>query len=82
MGISVRYLHQLCASEQQRFSQLLLSRRLERAAAKLQQARLARYGIAAIAYRCGFKSPAHFSRCFRARFGLSPSVWRARQAEG
>jgi AraC-like DNA-binding protein len=28
--------------------------------------------ISDIAYRCGFSTPTHFSRVFRARYGISP----------
>jgi AraC-like DNA-binding protein len=28
--------------------------------------------ISDIAYRCGFSTPAHFSRAFRKRYGVSP----------
>lgn len=33
-----------------------------------------------IAYTCGFSSPQHFSRAFRARTGYSPLLWRSRSA--
>ncbi len=32
--------------------------------------------VEAIAYRCGFKTPAHFSRSIKARYGLTPSQVR------
>ena len=35
--------------------------------------------IKAIAYRCGFKTAAHFSRSIKARYSLSPSQLRAQQ---
>lgn len=49
-----------------------LERRLERAAAMLKGPAT----IAQIARDCGFRSPAHFSVRFHARFGLSPSQYR------
>uniref|UniRef100_UPI0035A156A4 AraC family transcriptional regulator n=1 Tax=Streptomyces lunaelactis TaxID=1535768 RepID=UPI0035A156A4 len=33
--------------------------------------------VAAVAHRWGFLSPAHFSRVFRAAYGLPPRAWRA-----
>jgi len=36
--------------------------------------------IADIAYGWGFSDPAHFSRCFRARFGVSPTDIRSEKA--
>jgi AraC-like DNA-binding protein len=49
-----------------------LERRLERAAAMLKGPAT----IAQIARDCGFRSPAHFSVRFHARFGLTPSQFR------
>ncbi len=36
--------------------------------------------VARITTQAGFKSPAHFSRLFRKRFGKSPSEWRGESA--
>lgn len=36
----------------------------------------------AIADRCGFTSPYHFSRAFKQTFGNPPTAWRKRLAEG
>jgi AraC-like DNA-binding protein len=33
--------------------------------------------ITEIAFERGFSHPAHFSRAFRARFGMAPSDWRS-----
>jgi AraC-like DNA-binding protein len=33
--------------------------------------------VAAIARRWGFADPTHFSRVFRAAYGMSPREWRA-----
>jgi AraC family transcriptional regulator len=49
-----------------------LERRLERAAAMLKGPAT----IGQIARDCGFRSPAHFSVRFHARFGLTPSQYR------
>jgi len=49
-----------------------LERRLDRAAAMLKGPA----SIAHIARACGFRSPAHFSVRFHARFGLTPSQYR------
>jgi AraC-like DNA-binding protein len=49
-----------------------LERRLDRAAAMLKGPA----SIAQIAHDCGFRSPAHFSVRFHARFGLTPSQYR------
>ncbi len=34
-----------------------------------------------VAMQCGFGSGQHFARCFRRRFGCSPQVYRATQAD-
>lgn len=44
--------------------------------------RLARRSIIEIALACGFTSPAHFSRVFRACSGLSPSEYRRSRLGG
>jgi AraC-like DNA-binding protein len=50
----------------------LLERRLEHAAAMLKGPAT----VAQIAHDCGFRSPAHFSVRFHARFGVTPSQYR------
>lgn len=35
-----------------------------------------------VADRVGFSSPAYFSKCFRDRYGMSPSQWKASQPDG
>ena len=51
----------------------LVKRRTELVAQKLQTSD---DSISEIGYDCGFSSPAHLSRAFKARFGLSPSQYR------
>lgn len=77
MGVSERYLHRLFAERGLRFSRTVLGKRLEAAQAMLQSAAYQEKAIASIAYECGFKDPAHFSRLFRARYGMPPSRCRA-----
>jgi AraC family carnitine catabolism transcriptional activator len=48
--------------------------RLEYARTLLQQSDM---GITAIGIACGFRSPSHFSRSYRAMFGCSPKVDRS-----
>ena len=55
-------------------------RRLERCRADLRDPRLAGLSILEIATRWGFVSPAHFSRTFRAAYGVSPRDARAAAA--
>ena len=81
MGVSERYLHRLFAERGLRFSRTVLGKRLAAAQAMLQSAAYREKAIASIAYECGFKDPAHFSRLFKARYGMSPSRCRASSRE-
>ncbi|MEQ8604017.1 MAG: helix-turn-helix domain-containing protein [Marivibrio sp.] len=56
--------------------QELFRMRLNRAAAELADPAQARLSVAEIGFRCGFKSPAHFSRLFKDSFGRSPRAFR------
>lgn len=49
----------------------------EQAKRDLSDPLLAHLGITAIGYDVGFKDAAHFSRAFKARFGMTPSRHRA-----
>jgi AraC-like DNA-binding protein len=72
IGVSERYLHRLFAQRGLRFSRTVLAQRLEAAQAMLQCESYREQAIASIAYQCGFKDPAHFSRLFKERYGASP----------
>lgn len=76
IGISERYLHRLFALRGLRYSRLLLERRLVAARSMLSCTGYRKLTIGLIAYQCGFKDPAHFSRVFRTFFGLSPQQFR------
>lgn len=52
----------------------LLGLRLDRAAVALRETN---DPVGALARRCGFDSPAAFSRAFKARFAATPTRWRA-----
>jgi AraC-like DNA-binding protein len=76
-GISSRYLHLLLKqSGGTSYSVLVWRKRLEMASQLLSQAPHARGDVASIAYRTGFKSPAHFSRMFRKIHHQSPREYR------
>jgi AraC-like DNA-binding protein len=51
----------------------LLERRLERSASLLQTTAMS---VTEIMFECGFEDLSHFSRAFKEKFGLSPSVYR------
>jgi len=50
--------------------------RLEHATVLLRRNRLT---ISEVAYRSGFRSPAHFAHCFRARYGCTPRQFAQRE---
>lgn len=74
-GISPRYLSFLLKLHGASFSNLVWERRLELAARWIGSPEPA--AISEIAYRAGFKSPAHFSRMFKRVFNMSPREYRA-----
>ncbi|MFF7251126.1 helix-turn-helix domain-containing protein [Embleya sp. NPDC008237] len=74
--ISVRYLHRMFESEGISVGRLIQRRRLERCAAELARRGRVSPTVSAVAQRWGFVSPAHFSRAFRATYGVSPRDWR------
>ncbi|RPK79948.1 helix-turn-helix domain-containing protein [Streptomyces sp. ADI98-10] len=74
--ISTRHLHRLFQQEGTTVAALIRDRRLERACRDLADPGLVDTPVHAIAARCGFGAPAHFSRVFRAAHGMSPSDYR------
>lgn len=74
--ISPRYLSKLFAAEALTPSEWIWARRLERARVAIEAPAASGHSITQIAYDWGFKDPAHFSRAFKARFGVSPSALR------
>ncbi|HZU62373.1 MAG TPA: GlxA family transcriptional regulator [Novosphingobium sp.] len=73
-GLSLRQLDRLCLAHLgASLAETAMAIRLEAAAHRLRTTDLA---LADIATDCGFASPAHFSRRFRARHGASPAQWR------
>jgi AraC-like DNA-binding protein len=77
--ISLRYLHKLFESEDVTVGRWIQRRRLEECRRDMAR-RANRSTIAAVAHRWGFTSAAHFSRAFRAGYGMSPREWRDAQA--
>jgi AraC-like DNA-binding protein len=74
--ISVRYLHRLFETEQTTVADWIRRRRLERCRRDLLDPGLASRPVSAIAARWGLTSPAHFSRAFRAAYGMPPAEYR------
>jgi AraC-like DNA-binding protein len=74
--VSVRLLHVAFAAEQETLSSWIRRRRLEHCLEDLTDPALAHVPISAIATRWGLSNHAHFSRAFRATYGLSPTQAR------
>jgi AraC-like DNA-binding protein len=77
LGITARYVHLLLEETGRSFTQHVLEKRLERAAALLRDPRWHDCRIGAIALEAGFADLSHFNRAFRRRFGDTPSGFRA-----
>lgn len=75
--ISTRHLHGLFHDEGLTVSGWIRARRLQRCRRDLADPGLRGLNVSEIALRWGFANPAHFSRAFKERFGVSPSAFRA-----
>lgn len=76
LGITVRYANLLLSAEGTSLSRLVLSRRLERCRSALDDPSQASRTLSEIAYGWGFSDMTHFSRTFKAAFGMVPSAYR------
>ncbi len=76
-GLSERYLRKLFQSKGQTVSGWIWAQRLDRAKQAIANPLSRHRSISAIAYDWGFKDAGHFSRAFKARFGMSPRDLRA-----
>ena len=77
LGISRRYLYRLFEEGDQSVAGILRNRRLDRASLILTLPRDAPPSIRSVARLSGFRGEDQFTRCFRARFGVSPTQFHA-----
>jgi AraC-like DNA-binding protein len=75
-GLSERYVNELLFEAGASFTTRLNELRLRRAADLLAHGDQRR--ISDIAFECGFNDLSYFNRCFRRRFGLTPTAARGR----
>jgi AraC-like DNA-binding protein len=75
--ISLRFLHKLFETQETTVSEWIRRRRLARCACDLIDPALAGEPVGEIGARWGITNPSHFSRLFRARYGLPPSDYRS-----
>ncbi|MDQ0767055.1 helix-turn-helix domain-containing protein [Streptomyces canus] len=81
-AISVRYLHRIFECADTTVSRWVQRRRLQECRRDLARRQTAGLTISAVAHRWGFASAAHFSRTFRAMYGMSPAEWRRFALDG
>ncbi len=77
-GLSERYVNELLYEAGASFTTRLTELRLRKAADLLTHAGGGGGRISDIAFDCGFNDLSYFNRCFRRRFGLTPSAARGR----
>ena len=75
-GLSERYVNELLYEAGASFTMRLMELRLRQAAELLAHPSERR--ISDIAFDCGFNDLSYFNRCFRRRFGLTPSAARGK----
>jgi AraC-like DNA-binding protein len=80
--LSTRHLHRLFQQEGVTVAALIRHRRLEQARRDLADPALSDKPVHVIAARCGFTAAAHFSRAFRAAYGISPGEYRHAELGG
>lgn len=76
LGISRRYLDQLFQSKGESVSDRIQSLRLKKCAQELRTPAGNTLNISDIAFSWGFSNAAHFSKCFRRKFGMTPREYR------
>ncbi|MFC9125614.1 helix-turn-helix domain-containing protein [Streptomyces sp. NPDC057099] len=80
--MSVRYLHKLFQLEGVTVGEWIRTQRLERCRKDLLRSPALGHGVATVARRWGFVSPSHFSRAFRAAYGVTPREWQRNGLSG
>ena len=76
LGVSPGYAHRVFSDESESIARYIWRRRLEQCREALADRLQAGRSITAIASGFGFNSIAHFSRAFRARYGVAPREFR------
>lgn len=76
LGVTPRYVQTLLQEAGSTFTERVLELRLQRARSMLSDPRNDRMKIGEISEACGFSEISYFNRCFRRRFGLTPTAAR------
>jgi AraC-like DNA-binding protein len=80
--ISLRQLHKLFHASGSTVAGWIRERRLEHCGHDLRDPRCSARPVAAIGARWGYPDPAHFSRLFKASYGIGPRDYRASHQHG
>ncbi len=80
-NVSVRTLHRIFEGERLTAGGWIRERRLDHCRSDLENPGCDQESVSEIGTRWGFWDAAHFSRLFKARYGLSPRAYRAARAE-
>lgn len=78
VGLSMRQVHAHFSATGTTLMRFAMAERLARVARDLENPALVDHPVSAIAFEWGFNEAAHFSRRFKARYGLPPAQYRAR----
>jgi AraC-like DNA-binding protein len=75
--VSLRQLHKLFHGSGMTVAGWIRQRRLEHCGHDLRDPRCATWSVATVGTRWGYPDPAHFSRLFKATYGVGPRAYRA-----
>ena len=76
LNVSVRTVHNRFESVETSFGRALIEMRLDKAQRALTDPRQAIYSVTQIAFGAGFNDLSHFTKSFRAKFGMPPTQYR------
>jgi AraC-like DNA-binding protein len=76
VGVSIRHINRMLASDDTSLSAYIWSQRMGKAYADLIDPQLHHCSTGEIAFRWGFSSQSHFSRVIHRRFGVTPTELR------
>jgi len=80
LGVSPRTVQDLLHGSGASFSERVIELRLQRARTMLASPRYDSLKVIEIAHACGFNEVSYFNRCFRRRFGDTPTQYRSNGA--
>ena len=82
LRLAPHYVQNLLSETGVSFTERVLEQRLQRAREMLARPQGDRMRIGEIAWACGFNEVSYFNRCFRRRFGASPTEYRVGRDNG